>query len=287
MSIGVCVTTRHRPELLEECLRRIAASTLVPSEVVVSDDSSLPEMIEATKRTVAAFPFAKYVVGPHKGVCANRNYALSRLARVDYVAFLDDDALVTPAYFAVAQATFDALPPDRRDRAIVNGDRTDLDGCQTGGRVKLNFRGYFVVSDKPEVAGASHAVYPRTFFDRHVWDELIYFGYEDAELSLRALKDGYEIVHADKMIVTDAGHGKSTLVGGDDRVDAYNFAGEAARLYVGVKRFKNLEPDAPKLAAFLALYFAQCTWSLSKRRSLNRLPELVRLSNVTSLLWRT
>jgi GT2 family glycosyltransferase len=284
MTIGVCVTTRHRPQLLEECLGRIAASTLIPTHVVVSDDSSQPEMIEATRRAVAAFPFASYVVGPHKGVCANRNFALSKLGPVDYVAFLDDDALVMPAYFAVAKATFDALPADRRGRAIVNGVRTDLAGHETGGRTKLNFRGYFVSSDKPQVAGASHAVYPRTFFEQHLWDEQIYFGYEDAELSLRALKDGYEILHADDMIVTDAGHGKSTLVEGTDRVDPYNFAGEAARLYVGVKRFKDLDPDPPKLAALLALYFAQCTWSLSKRRSLNRLPELVRLSNVTSLL---
>jgi GT2 family glycosyltransferase len=286
MSIGVCVTTRHRPELLEECLGRIAASTVVPSHVVVSDDSSQAEMIEATKRAVARFPFAKYVVGPHKGVCANRNFALSQLEPVDYVAFLDDDALVTPAYFAVAKATFDAIPADRAGRVIVNGVRMNLTGHETGGRTKLNFRGYFVPSETPYVAGASHAVYPRSFFDQHLWDEQIYFGYEDAELSLRALKDGYEIVHSDDMIVTDAGHGKSTLVEGTDRVDPYNFAGEAARLYVGVKRFKDLYPDPTKLAAFLALYFAQCTWSLSKRRSLNRLPELVRLSNVTSLLRR-
>lgn len=283
MSLGVCITTRHRTDLLEQCLEHIAKSTVLPARVVVSDDSTKAEVLAANKALVARFPWGKYVDGPHAGVCANRNNALANVGDVDYVAFLDDDALIPPDYFERALRTFEALPESRRPRVIVSGVRRDLKGGRTV-PCKLSFRGYFVKTDKTEVAGASYAVYPKAFFDHHKWDEKIYFGFEDAELSLRALKDGYEIIHDEELELLDAGLDQSTLLKEGDRVDAYNFNGEAARLYVGVKRFKEIEHDYKKLALFVPVYFAQLTYSLAKRRALHRLPELVRLSNVTSLL---
>ncbi len=285
MTVGVCVTTRHRHELLLACLTHIEQSSLLPLHVVVSDDSSKPGEIAKTKEVVGRFPRAVYVEGPHRGVCANRNNALEHIGEVDHVAFLDDDALVTPDYFARAQAVFDAAPAERRGRLIVSGVRIDLEGRRTV-PVKLGFRGYFVETRPTRVAGASYAVYPRSFFNAHLWDEQIYFGYEDAELSLRALTDGFEIVHSDEMVLTDAGRDQSTLLSEGGSVDAYNFNGEAARLYVGVKRYKEIERSLPKLALFVPTYFAQVTYSLAKRGSLRRLPQLVKLSNVASLFKR-
>jgi GT2 family glycosyltransferase len=286
MSIGVCITTRHRPEVLEQCLRHLAASTLAPAHVVVSDDSSKPELAEATRRVVVSFPSVTYVRGPLRGVCANRNNALAHLRPVDYVAFLDDDALVSPTYLAVAHAAYDALPLERRSRSILTGVRLDQKSLRVETNCKLDFRCYFASSDTPEIAGASYAAYPRSFFDRHPWDEQIFFGLEDAELSLRALKDGYEIIFVLDMVLTDAGHGASTVLEEPGKVTGYAFNGEAARLYVGVKRYKEIERDYLKLGAFVVLFFGQITYSLAKRRSLHRMSELVRLSNVAALFRR-
>jgi len=283
MSLGVCITTRHRTDLLGQCLEHIAKSEVKPVRVVISDDSSKPDVIAENKALVARYPWAVYVEGPHTGVCANRNNALAHVGDVDYVAFLDDDALIPPGYFGRALSVFDALPEAQRARTIVSGVRVDLKGGRTT-KCKLSFRGYFVGADKTEVAGASYAVYPRSFFDRHKWDEEIYFGFEDAELSLRAIKDGYDIVHREDMELLDAGLDQSTLLKEGDRVNAYDFNGEAARLYVGVKRYKDIEQDYRKLALFVPVFFAQVTYSLAKRRALGRLPELVKLSHVTSLL---
>jgi GT2 family glycosyltransferase len=286
MSIGVCITTRHRPVLLEQCLEHLAKSTVAPACIVVSDDSSTPEMLEATAAVVARFPGTVLALGPRKGVCANRNNALARVGAVEYVSFLDDDALVAPTYLAVAQQTFDAMPEARRAKTILSGVRLDAFAPRTEANCRLDFLCYFATSDKPEIAGASYAVFPRAFLDRHKWDERIFFGYEDAELSLRAVKDGCEIVHVPAMVVTDAGQGQSTLLESRGGVTEYAFKGEAARLYVGVKRYKDIETNYAKLSAFVPLFFAQLTWSLAKRRALHRMPELVRLSNVTSLLRR-
>jgi glycosyltransferase involved in cell wall biosynthesis len=283
MSLGVCITTRHRSDLLRQCLEHIATSTALPQRVVVSDDSSKPDALSENEAVVGRFPWAVYVRGPQRGVCANRNHALARVGEVDYVAFLDDDALVSSDYFALALAAFEGLPPERRQRTIVSGVRLDSGGGRSR-PCKLNFSGYFVPAAKTEVAGASYAVYPRSFFDRHQWDEQIYFGYEDAELSLRALGDGYEILHREDMELLDAGQNQSTFLSEGDRMNAYNFNGEAARLYVGVKRFKDIERSYAKLALFVPLFFGQISYSLLKRGSLGRLPELLKLSKVTSLV---
>ncbi len=286
MSIGVCITTRHRPDLLDETLKRLQKSTLPAAHIVVSDDSLAPEMIEQTRAVVARSPNTLYVTGPHKGVCANRNNALAHLREVDYVAFLDDDGFVTPEYLQVAQEMYDAMPAEQRARTILTGTRIDARNKRIETTAKLDFRCYFAPSDRAEIAGASYAVYPRAFFDRHPWDERIFFGLEDAELSLRARKDGYAIEFIPQMIMFDAAQGQSTVLQEPGRVTAYAFNGEAARLYLGVKRYKDIEPNYVKLGIFVPLFFAQVTYSFAIRRSLNRLPELVRRSNVTSLFRR-
>lgn len=282
-TVGVCITTRHRPDLLEDCLAHLAASSVQPDEIVVSDDSSEPDMAARTEDVVGRFPPATYVRGPQRGVCANRNHAFDRLGDVDYVAFLDDDAMVSADYLGNAIDCFGRLPAHRRQRVILSGVRLELDGGRTYPS-RLNFYGFFEDTDTTEVAGASYAVYPRAFFDRHRWDELIFFGYEDAELSLRAINDGYEIVHREDMVLTDAGKNQSTLLAEGERVNQYLFLGNAARLYIGVKRYGVIERRPLKLVAFLFAFFGQVIGSLAKRRSLRRLPELVRASNVTTLL---
>lgn len=283
MSIGVCITTRDRPDLLAHCLEHIARSTVQPAHVVVSDDSFDPELLQSTAAVAARFPFAWLVQGPRKGVCANRNHAYAQLRPADYVAFLDDDALVSERYFETALSIFEAMGTAQRRKTILTGVRVDAFRREIDTICRLSFLCYFEDSEVPEVAGASYAVYPRAFLDAHRWDDRIYFGLEDAELSLRAMKDGYQIVHVPEMVLTDVGFGRSTLLSTRGPVSDYAFCGEAARLYVGVKRYKDIEPSYAKLAAFVPLFFAQMTWSLAKRRSLGRMRELVRLSNVKAL----
>jgi glycosyltransferase involved in cell wall biosynthesis len=286
MTIGVCITTRHRPELLLDCLRHLRFSSVRSAIVVVSDDSTDPDSMVENRRLCAEHKDLVYVVGPKRGVCANRNNALDELRRrrpVDLVAFLDDDALVATDYFQRALDGLELLSPSERARTIMSGVRVDESGTRTT-PTRLDFSGYFVSSKVTEVAGASYAIYPFDFFDEHRWDDLIYFGYEDAELSLRAIRDGYSICHSELMELTDAGRQKSSMMDGEQSFDRYNFSGEAARLYVGVKRFKDINRNLIKLSLFLPIYFVQLIFSLIKRRSLSRLPELLRLSNVRSLL---
>lgn len=283
-TLGVCIPTRHRPALLRSCLEHIARSSQPPRAVVVSDDSTDAAMLAENAAIVERYADTTYVRGPQRGVCANRNHALDRLGTVDYVAFLDDDALVDVDYFETALRHYASLSPDRRRRVIVSGVRREPDGGRTY-PCRLDFRGYFEDCEPTEVAGASYAVFPRQFFDSHRWDEHIFFGYEDAELSLRALRDGFEIDHLEQLVLSDAGKMNSTLAAGDgERMSQYMFLGHAARLYIGVKRFGIIDRDLPKLGAFLVRFWVELIGALAKRRSLRRVPELVRVSQVAVLV---
>lgn len=65
----------------------------------------------------------------------------------------------------------------------------------------------------------------------------------------------------------------------------YEICTEAARLYVGIKRYKYLYPDPLKLGVFLSFYFMHMTAFLLKRGSLNVWPDIVRRSHIKQL-WQ-
>jgi hypothetical protein len=55
---------------------------------------------------------------------------------------------------------------------------------------------------------------------------------------------------------------------------------EAARLYVGVKRYRELTPSRLRLFAFVGLYAVHMTVFLLRRRALPAWPEIVRRSAI-------
>jgi GT2 family glycosyltransferase len=99
---SVIVPTRHRPELLERCLERLAPSAQGISadsyEVIVSDDGSSP----SAKPIVDRFEFARWTKGPARGPATNRNHGASE-ARGEWLLFTDDDCLPDPGWIAAFQ----------------------------------------------------------------------------------------------------------------------------------------------------------------------------------------
>lgn len=93
VSLSVIVPTRHRNDLLAQCLDRLSPGrqTLAASnyEVIVTDDGSLTS---AREMVADKYPWAGCVQGPRRGPAANRNYG-ARHASGEWVVFLDDDCL--------------------------------------------------------------------------------------------------------------------------------------------------------------------------------------------------
>ena len=103
--ISVVIPTRHRNDLLERCLDRLApgAQTLAVDqyEVIITDDGgeTTAELLVGQK-----YSWARWIAGPRKGPAANRNHG-ARSARGEFVAFTDDDCLPSPDWLAAFAAT--------------------------------------------------------------------------------------------------------------------------------------------------------------------------------------
>ncbi len=271
INLSACITTMNAPQELDNCLFSLWNSIVKPDCVVVADDSGDLKTQQQNQNIVKQYPQTIYVIGSHTGVCANRNCAFQALPTTDFVAFIDDDIRVEFNFIAKAKARYQTMTPEARKRTFLTG----------GKPTKLSFRGFFRPSKNPFCVDLHTAVFPAAFFQIEKWDEKIFFGYEDALLCLKAIANGFEILHCPELKVIDTRAGKSTLnaekVGKLTKYDIYI---EAARLYVGIERYKNISPNFIKLIAFLSIYFLQMTIYLLKNQAFAARFEILKHSHL-------
>lgn len=109
-SISLIITTYNRAALLREALESIAASTIEPPssvEVIVVDNNSADAtaaVVDTIQR--ANFPFRlSYLKETRQGTSWARNAGIEA-ARGEYIAFMDDDQRIDPAYLQNIRAAF-------------------------------------------------------------------------------------------------------------------------------------------------------------------------------------
>ena len=113
VKLSLVICTYQRPHEVKRLLEAVVAQTSVPDEILVVDNSHGT----ATARAVNAFlgsngtPGLVYYKVPaeHSGLTRQRNYGIARSGG-DIIAFLDDDAVPAPDYFAEILACFGAHP---------------------------------------------------------------------------------------------------------------------------------------------------------------------------------
>jgi glycosyltransferase involved in cell wall biosynthesis len=121
--LSVALVTRNRPESLRRCLASLRAQSLQPFEVIVSDDS---EDSSAAARIAQEFA-ARHIVGPRRGLYANRN-AAALACRGTHIRTMDDDHTFPAGHFA---RCLEAIARD--PKAIwTTGEICLLDGHQHG-----------------------------------------------------------------------------------------------------------------------------------------------------------
>jgi GT2 family glycosyltransferase len=276
MELTACVTTRNAIQDLDACLRALWDSSKKPFAVIVSDDSNDKDIQRENRRIVEQYPDTTYILGPQRGLCANRNCAVNAALDTEFVYFVDDDVCVATDFIANALARYAQMPLEERSHTFLTG----------GSIYKLTFRGYYALSHFPQCVNIHTAIFPRSFFNEEQWDELIFFGPEEGELSLRALKRGYKIVYCPELNIINTRPGKSTFqVGAYGDITDYDLYVEAGRLYVGIKRYKILQPNSLKLIAFIFIYFTHMSVYLFKKKALNALFEIIRRSHIQKL-WQ-
>ncbi len=285
MQIAICITTINRSAALKICLQALCDSKVKPHKIIVSDDSPKQSLQEQNRHLVEQYPCATYIFGPGIGVCGNRNNAVNSITKTDLVAFVDDDVCLDPNFIELAIDRYSKMSLQQREKTIISGVTCNQYGNETEA-VKLSWNGYFCASNDPQAINIHAAVFPWSFFKEEQWDENIYFGYEDAELCLRALKRGYRILHCPELRAYHTQFGKGTLmVKGTSSLTDYEINIEAARLYVGIKRYKDIFPNPLMLVAFLSFYCSHMTMYLLKHRALDAWPQILYRSNIKQL-WK-
>lgn len=287
MKITACITTMNRPQELDECLKGLWSSTYLPHAVVVSDNSTDPEVQRSNQEVVQRYAQTVYLEGPHTGVTANRNNALHAAPQdSDRIIFLADDIQVSPNFFERAVQCYQNLPPGLDEKTILTGDNRNEFSPPDIGPLGVNFRGYFCPWKPgiPQVVNLYASLFPKKFLDQEEWDEQIFLGQEDIELSLRALRCGYQIIYEPTLKVFDTRFQKTTLPSAEQgKMQSYEIYVAASRLYIGIKRYKHLFPDPIKLLIFRVVYYLHMTLYLLRRKSLQSWPDIIKISNVNRL----
>jgi GT2 family glycosyltransferase len=183
-----------RSDLLERCLDSILAGDTLPAEVVVSDDSRRPEK---TIELCGRFPVVRYVPGPQRGLCANRNNAVVSCTS-DYIGLLDDDAAVMPDFVGTAIRLIQTAP----HRTVFTGDILESEEARRLGPVNPTFLGHFGKTPRGEyqTVHLNCNLFPRGAFVTARFDESIVYGYEDMDLCQQLLSAGYRIEYRPQLL---------------------------------------------------------------------------------------
>jgi glycosyltransferase involved in cell wall biosynthesis len=172
--LSVALVTRNRPHSLERCLRSWRAQSIVPSEIVISDDSDEAHA-DVVQKLANEFG-CRYLSGPRRGLYANRNRA-SLACTGSYILSEDDDH-THPEDYVARLLELIATAPDRiwilpeRHPGVENEALT----CPT----ELHRSGHGCTPPDPSDCAAiadGCTIYPRGVFDSGLrYDEAYPFG---------------------------------------------------------------------------------------------------------------
>lgn len=126
---SIILTTYNRPDLLQDALASVGSQTLSDFEVILINDNG-----EHIEHLLAAYDFPITYVrqGRNRGPAAARNAAL-RLARGQYVVYLDDDDLYLPNHLQELTAALETHP----DSVVYTDAVFILEKIEDGKRIEL------------------------------------------------------------------------------------------------------------------------------------------------------
>lgn len=115
MLISICICTYNRRAILEKCLRSLGQLVdprpIHNLEIIVVDNNSKDGTAEFVAQLTSSFRFPlKYVFEGEQGLSAARNRAVAE-AKGDYLAFLDDECIVSPDWLFFAITDIEQFQP--------------------------------------------------------------------------------------------------------------------------------------------------------------------------------
>jgi GT2 family glycosyltransferase len=109
VDLSIAISTRDRPDAVEQCLRALLAAEHVPFEIVVVDQSTTDETQHVVQELAQGPTEIVYVRHDGSGLGASQNLAV-RTARREIVAVIDDDCVPGEGWATCIERTFAASP---------------------------------------------------------------------------------------------------------------------------------------------------------------------------------
>lgn len=213
----IVVVTWNGKAYIEPCLEAAAAQVDVDAETIVVDNGSTdgtPELVRSR------FPHVRLVVLPRNEGFAAGNNAGARVARGEFLAFLNNDAVPEPTWLRALRAGVDPASGFQlaTSRIVYMHDSSVIDSAgdglfRAGGAFKRHHGAPTHVADQSDevfgVCGAACLIARQVFEELGGFDRDFFASHEDVDLSYRARLRGYRCRYVADAIVRH--HGSATL----------------------------------------------------------------------------
>lgn len=198
--VSVIVASRNRPAMLAAVVESILANRVLPDEVVVVDQSDLPDAAMAADQRV------RYVHSREAGLSRANNLG-ARVATHDLLLFTHDDVLVDHEWVASLAGAWDRAD----DRVVVTGRVAATEPEQAGGfapalrdddrPASYTGRVGFDVLKPMNMAMSRRALEEVGGFDPRLGPGTPFPGAEDADLGFRFLDAGFRVDYVPAAVV--------------------------------------------------------------------------------------
>ena len=196
---SLIICSRNRPELLVDTVKSVLSGEEVPSEIIIIDQSDLTNPILSANEPNPDCEF-NYLKTESVGVSKARNTAIG-IARHNLLIFLDDDMLVTKAWFgSIVRSLIEAGPHSVVTGKVLPYEKETNQGFAPSTKADDRPTVYKGRIEKDVLFTNNMAAYRSAFDEVGVFDERLgpgtpFLAAEDNDLCFRLLEAGYEIIY--------------------------------------------------------------------------------------------
>lgn len=203
--ISVLIGTRNRPILLENCLQSIYSQNYNNFEIIILDDNS---DIPLTKNNYLFLQNEKNIIinsRNHLGVAGSRNLLLKQ-AKGEIFIFLDDDAIIKNEDVLIKIIEYFK---EEKKLGIIAFNIINFKFGNNYSYI-VPFSKYKILKNKAILknsslvsyyCGGGHAIHKKVIDKCGLYDENIFYGEEELDLSYKALNNNFFIKYYPDIII--------------------------------------------------------------------------------------